>query len=901
MLLSAVYAAAPYLIESQLLRQLEQRGFEEISIRADRPRWNTLQLSWLSLASRQGVTKWYLEASNASATINPLDLIFGDLPRLSIAQLYLEIDSRSRRDDIEQSEFELAYPSDAIGLMPVRSINVDQFQLDWRGQEERIEYAGHALLDRLADRANINISLSNTNDARNGVYYAALQMTRSGKLSATITTDQEAKILDFDSRLAQRKQTIEIDNATFAINSAGLNDMADALRLFEPPNFDMSAEMTATFQGHIHKQLVSGFPKQYRLQGEIQAKVDSVVAPFYSYDTRGQLHADFDIDHVSTKIALSEQSRIEIAPPDELLALSKSSPWLLPIAVDEPVAISIKDRFSYASEHNLAKVLQEQQWQFGGTVLLNLPLQNDKQWHYQFVSPSVDISDVFRVKAAYQLGAAFEPLESEQSIVSSSQLAAKGVLNLSDEQLNLSVSETTSWKAERLQLEDNIVSNIAITVAEPFEFDYVFDAGRWTINDAKLLLGTDAVNINNYSIIPEAFVIELKEALGINEQWNMNAELSAKTTVSKINSSDQLSLLSNAEFKISPEEIIGTHTHAFSDTVNTLAKGELTYKWSDARGGVNLKAEALPVADWADTVPMFIDNLNKDDLLLNDGALDLNLSLLLLDEGTKAKATLRLTGVTGAYETMRIDGLSARVVIDDLLELTSNKKSTFKFDQLDIGVPISNIQFDVMPEIDDKGGRGLRISDVAAELLDGSMALQDFTWYPQGRSELIVDVKGIQLHKILELQQQPGLLGTGTLDGRIPIILSSDKLSVENGELNALPPGGIIEYKSDEAQVLAKERPSLGLTLEALENFQYDELSAEVVYQPDGNTLTSLSIFGRNPSLENGRPVNLNVNIEQNLKSLLQSLYYTRLNSSEFLDKIDEYIQERLKRNADNE
>ena len=66
-----------------------------------------------------------------------------------------------------------------------------------------------------------------------------------------------------------------------------------------------------------------------------------------------------------------------------------------------------------------------------------------------------------------------------------------------------------------------------------------------------------------------------------------------------------------------------------------------------------------------------------------------------------------------------------------------------------------------------------------------------------------------------------------------------------------------------------------------------DLLSSEVELDQAGNLLLGLSLGGRNPNQFDGRQVNFNINLEQNLDPLLQSL---RL-SDTLVKKIEERLQ----------
>lgn len=68
-----------------------------------------------------------------------------------------------------------------------------------------------------------------------------------------------------------------------------------------------------------------------------------------------------------------------------------------------------------------------------------------------------------------------------------------------------------------------------------------------------------------------------------------------------------------------------------------------------------------------------------------------------------------------------------------------------------------------------------------------------------------VNVEHLDLQQLLQVEQHKGLEGTGVLDGVIPVILTSAGVKVQDGRLEARPPGGVIRYQPapDTAQGVA--------------------------------------------------------------------------------------------------
>ncbi len=143
---------------------------------------------------------------------------------------------------------------------------------------------------------------------------------------------------------------------------------------------------------------------------------------------------------------------------------------------------------------------------------------------------------------------------------------------------------------------------------------------------------------------------------------------------------------------------------------------------------------------------------------------------------------------------------------------------------------------------------------------------------PPARFTLKVD--GLQLDRLLQLEQQQGLEGTGVLDGSIPITLNGETITIRDGRVAVRPPGGVIRFAplDDTRRMLVAAKPEMKLVLRALENFRYDVLRAVVNYQEDGTLLLETRLEGKNPDMKESPPIHFNLNVEENIPALLQSV-----------------------------
>jgi hypothetical protein len=203
-------------------------------------------------------------------------------------------------------------------------------------------------------------------------------------------------------------------------------------------------------------------------------------------------------------------------------------------------------------------------------------------------------------------------------------------------------------------------------------------------------------------------------------------------------------------------------------------------------------------------------------------------------------------------------------------------QGTLRVSQLDAGFPVRNIALDYQFQQAPGQTPSLHLQELTAALLGGSLTLDSVTINPLSPI-LSTDLKlqQLQLARLLELQQQQGLSGEGTLSGVLPLSFDSKGLHVRNGHIASDGPGWIRFQPDARAAALGQAHQGMAMALQALKNFQYQALSADVQYSPDGAALMNTRLQGSNPDWNNGRPVDFSISIEQNLLKLMQTLQFT--------------------------
>ena len=250
---------------------------------------------------------------------------------------------------------------------------------------------------------------------------------------------------------------------------------------------------------------------------------------------------------------------------------------------------------------------------------------------------------------------------------------------------------------------------------------------------------------------------------------------------------------------------------------------------------------------------------------------------------------IELDNIQGSVQRYPFSGLQGKFYIRGIEDLRITTSGDLRLAGINPGVPITDVR--LRATASRKAGKNFVIDmqHLKANALGGRIAA-DTTQLDlnQAVNRRVLDEKGLDLARLMKLEQEQGLSGTGQLNGSLPLVLGKDGLSMENGKLTAPPPYGVIRYTGDErVTALAKTNADVEMLVKALSNFHYNRLEAELDYAPDGDLLAKVRLQGQNPELQGGRPVHLNINLEENIPVLLESL--------RFADGISRKIEEGIR------
>jgi hypothetical protein len=185
---------------------------------------------------------------------------------------------------------------------------------------------------------------------------------------------------------------------------------------------------------------------------------------------------------------------------------------------------------------------------------------------------------------------------------------------------------------------------------------------------------------------------------------------------------------------------------------------------------------------------------------------------------------------------------------------------------------------------------------------DGIIAIESASWKFAGgtlttmgtidalapKQELTILVEKLDLAKLITLVNLEGLSGSGTLDGKLPIVRKGDEIEIRTAELHSVGAGDVIRYHPEAGVAnIGVADNQFAMALSVLENFHYERIEIEIDGSPSGEATIQIHLEGANPDYENGRAVAFNLSVEAALADILRA--------QAFFYRIPDLLEERVR------
>jgi len=247
---------------------------------------------------------------------------------------------------------------------------------------------------------------------------------------------------------------------------------------------------------------------------------------------------------------------------------------------------------------------------------------------------------------------------------------------------------------------------------------------------------------------------------------------------------------------------------------------------------------------------------------LKEGSVELQGNVVIGDEIT-AKMLVSGVGMHALmHESSALDaGFTFNMGYDN--KLWANGPLSIGMLALAGGIDVANVS----SELELESTEHFELKNLNADVFEGQLKLVSLQYSENGITDTTVELSHINLSRLLAFADIDGLEGTGFLDISLPVGSDKTGIHVKNGTFHATAPGQLA-YKN-------KDMASSNIGLQAMENFQYKDLSGTLNYQSDGAYLISVRLEGKNPDLYNGHPVVFNLHINGSLPALFESMFMT--------------------------
>ena len=258
------------------------------------------------------------------------------------------------------------------------------------------------------------------------------------------------------------------------------------------------------------------------------------------------------------------------------------------------------------------------------------------------------------------------------------------------------------------------------------------------------------------------------------------------------------------------------------------------------------------------------------------------------------QAEISSNKVSGIFNETTINQLTSEIQVNlNKTELIA-KLPELKIVQINHGVILGPVELkgEYQAALNQLTQGKLNLHTVKADLFNGQ------AWLNTQKLDLSqpflskLHLSNIDLQALLQQYPSADIEGSGKINGELPFkvdLLKKPYVTLPEGFLKAKAPGGQIKYQPASAS-LKKTHQSMKMVMNVLEDFHYSVLNSNIRYSDDNKLHLKLSLQGNNPAFENGRQVNFNIQLEEDLPALITSMQI----SNQVSETIKKRIQNKL-------
>lgn len=321
-------------------------------------------------------------------------------------------------------------------------------------------------------------------------------------------------------------------------------------------------------------------------------------------------------------------------------------------------------------------------------------------------------------------------------------------------------------------------------------------------------------------------------------------------------------------------------------TINLLRNGSVGGQHDLDGGEGDIALEGIELSfDDAPLSARVASEEERFDISSGTAALDLRANWVSAASGflIEGQSGIQANALAGFYTDTAFVGAATNIELNYDATALTVEPTSISVELLDMGVAIENISADIEVDII---ASSVDVDNLQMSAFNGVISAAPFSFSTASEvNNVILTAREIELAELLSIKEFAAVNVTGTITAVLPVAITDDGITIDAGKLDGEEPGGIIRYLGG-SNLDDGEMSGLGLATAALSNFEYDSLTADVNYNRAGDLNLQMQIKGRNPELDNGRPVVLNLGVENNIPQMLKSLQAARA--------VEEILEKRL-------
>ena len=818
-------------------------------------------------------------------------LFKGKLEALIVEKLVISVDAVQGSSEPDKSkanistkdtEIPLILPSKLLAVLPFDHIDVKDLEI-------RIPKLGK--LNPLSGRLRLN----------NGQLNTALETPQQGAITIVFYADQQDTI-KLDMLLSNRDLVSLNGNVSNNIFSAALNanletvtELLDRYAIL-PPDYRLSGAANALGSIPINSHAESINATKLRGSGSFEITATT------------QIPGDLQLNQFSlSSDFIADNAKLTLHNP----SASGRGDWKLPAKLADILRDAERSPFGFdfslANADTITYDHSNQAINLGGAELhINgSHKQLGLETQLQIKPNTLNLSDGFNASAAFKLDSQLRGLTDTWGQVNDVDGKIEGNISVSNKTASLIVTPGAEVGIASLRASSLAVEDLNFRLADALEV--AASPNQVTVNNTSITIDNAGIRLMDNPLTYENAAVSLNiepfnfadlisgEGLDISQNPKIRVDTAIdlkglalvyeQTHLSPQDLSIDLTYERNVDSKLNTlshqDKIIGTF--AGSDQNQQLqTRGEIDLNLTEQIGTLFATTESVTfnerdafLPQLATPPPLPID--------FTAGSFTAQTKITFKDQQLSSEMLIRLKELGGFYDTNLFNGINGELTISSLHRQPTIEADLIEIANIDVGTSLSNIRFGLKPL-----KSGVEISDLHAEIFGGRITQEQIVYeWAQPENYLVLNLHELQLNEILQLES--GISGTGVLGGMIPIIISEQGISVRAGGVSAKSPGGVIRYESDIPLNPTAANAGLQLTLDALKNFHYTSLSTEIEYDYQGDLVLKASLQGRNPDLEETRPFHFNLNIMENIPTLLKALRFSQDLSDDLSRRINDF------------